>query len=61
MDYASDELAKQIKAYILPTVERLESHISTDKVIYRPGDLVFIEVLLLNAMNKTPVALNQVA
>ena len=37
---------------------RLDAHIFTDKVIYRPLDIVFIEVLFLDAFNKTPIAMN---
>jgi uncharacterized protein YfaS (alpha-2-macroglobulin family) len=35
----------------------LEAHIFTDKVIYRPNDVIFAEVLVLDAFNKTPIAL----
>jgi uncharacterized protein YfaS (alpha-2-macroglobulin family) len=36
----------------------MEAHIYTDKVIYRPNDVMFIEVYLVDAFNKTPVSLN---
>jgi len=38
---------------------RLESYINTDKVIYKPNDVMFIEVFVLDAFNKTPVGLDQ--
>ena len=38
---------------------RYESHISTDKVIYRPNDVVFIEAYVVDAFNKTPIGLNK--
>lgn len=37
---------------------RLDAHIFTDKVIYRPSDVIFMEVLVLDAFNKTPVAMD---
>ncbi len=37
---------------------RLQTHIFTDKVVYRPNDVIFIEVLVLDAFNKTPIALD---
>lgn len=36
----------------------MDAHIYTDKVIYRPNDVMFIEVYLVDAFNKTPVSLN---
>jgi len=36
----------------------LESYINTDKVIYKPNDVMFIEVLVLDAFNKTPIGLD---
>lgn len=38
---------------------RLAAHIFTDKVIYRPNDVIFAEVLVLDAFLLSPVALNQ--
>jgi uncharacterized protein YfaS (alpha-2-macroglobulin family) len=37
---------------------RLQTHIFTDKVVYRPNDVIFIEVLVLDSFNKTPIALD---
>ncbi|CDW84292.1 a-macroglobulin complement component [Stylonychia lemnae] len=49
---------KQLKDYVISNYyQRLDAHINIDKVIYRPNDVVFIEILLLDAFNKTPVAL----
>jgi len=38
--------------------KRLQTHIFTDKVVYRPNDVIFIEVLVLDSFNKTPIALD---
>ena len=35
----------------------MEGHIYTDKPIYRPGDVMFIEVYVVDAFNKTPIGL----
>ena len=35
--------------------QRVDAHILTDKVIYKPGDIMFIEVFLFDAFNKTPI------
>ena len=37
-----------------PSDLRLESFISTDKVIYKATDVVFIEVLVIDTMKKAP-------
>lgn len=36
---------------------RLEGFITTDKVIYRPSDVAFIEVYLVDSFTKKPIAL----
>jgi hypothetical protein len=38
---------------------RLNGHINTDKLFYKTGDEAFIEVYLVDAFNKTPIALNE--
>ena len=38
---------------------RLQTHIFTDKVVYRPNDVIFVEVLVVNAFNKTPTVMSQ--
>jgi len=38
---------------------RWEAHISTDKVIYRPNDVIFTEVLVVDAFSKVPIGLNE--
>ena len=49
-------------SYFLPRPDdwthRLEAHISTDKVIYRPNDVIFIEAYIIDAFTKTPIGLN---
>jgi hypothetical protein len=35
--------------------ERLQTHIFTDKIVYRPNDMMFVEVVMLDAFSKTPV------
>jgi len=47
-----------LSSYIIPEYVRVEGHITTDKVVYRPNDVIFIEVLIIDAFKKTPVALN---
>lgn len=37
-----------------PSDLRLESFISTDRVFYKPLDVIFIEVLLIDTMSKKP-------
>jgi len=32
--------------------------LKSDKVIYRPSDVIFIEALVVDAFNKTPVAMD---
>ena len=41
--------------FINNTNPRLQTSIRLDKEVYAPRDVVFAEVLLLNAINKTPV------
>jgi len=58
-DMLLQETKSQIQDY-LPASDpsyrqRLESHIFTDKVVYRPNDVIFTEVLVVDAFNKTPV------
>ena len=36
---------------------RLQASIFTDKVVYRPNDVIFGEIFVLDAFNKTPTAL----
>ena len=38
---------------------RLQANIFLDKVVYRPNDVMFIEVYILDAFNKTPQISNQ--
>eukprot|EP00347_Sterkiella_histriomuscorum_P004662 403359590 len=61
--YPSDQIdLEQIKAdyndtvtQIIPTTaNRFLSHIQTDKVVYRPGDVMFIQAYIFDAINKTP-------
>jgi uncharacterized protein YfaS (alpha-2-macroglobulin family) len=57
--YAQD---KYIQEYLQPSTDnnkiRLDAHMFTDKVIYRPNDVMFIEVLVVDAFDKTPIGLN---
>ncbi|CDW71945.1 large extracellular alpha-helical protein [Stylonychia lemnae] len=48
-----------LQSQIISTYQsRVDAHINTDKVIYRPNDVIFIEVLFLESFNKTPIALS---
>jgi len=40
--------------FIDSTALRLEGHITTDKLYYRAKDVVFIDLLVLNSLSKTP-------
>jgi uncharacterized protein YfaS (alpha-2-macroglobulin family) len=39
---------------IPPTQPRIDAFIQTDKPIYKPGDVMFTEVYLFEAFDKTP-------
>ena len=45
---------------MLISTKRLDLHLSTDKVLYRPGDTVFVSGFIFDAFNHTPVALNPI-
>jgi len=36
---------------------RWEAHITTDKVIYRPLDIMFVEVLVIDSLTHRPIGL----
>ena len=44
-------------ATIPTSAVRLQALINVDKTVYRPNETIFVEVLLLNAQTKTPIAL----
>lgn len=44
--------------YISPWNDRVQVIINTDKVVYRPGDVVFIEAFVIDAIEKIPLATN---
>lgn len=56
--YATDQQVSSILPPVSTYQLRLQTHIFTDKVVYRPNDVMFIEVLVLDAFNKTPTALD---
>ena len=45
---------KVFNQFIDSTAPRLEGHITTDKIYYRAKDAVFIDLLLVNSLDKTP-------
>lgn len=53
--YATD---LQISTVLPDNTPRLQTHIFTDKVVYRPNDVIFVEVLVVNAFNKTPTVMS---
>jgi hypothetical protein len=57
LTFIKTQLDASIDTYLPPSSPRLDAHIFTDKVIYRPSDVMFVEVLVLDAFNKTPIAL----
>ena len=56
---------KSLKSYVEGNVGnllkntslRLDTHIFTDKVEYKPSDVMFVEVLVVDAFTKIPIAL----
>jgi uncharacterized protein YfaS (alpha-2-macroglobulin family) len=57
---ATMKTADQV-ATILPQGQdsRWSAHIFTDKVVYRPNDVMFINVVVVDAFNKTPIGLSK--
>ena len=55
--WLSNVISTSVDTVLYQRYQRLSSHIFTDKVVYRPNDTMFIEVLVLDTFNKTPVAL----
>jgi len=45
--------------YNMRQTNRWEAHVTTDKVIYRPNDVVFAEVLVLDSFTKMPIGLTE--
>ena len=45
---------KVFSQFIDGTVSRLEGHLTSDKIVYKQGDTVFVDLLVLNAMDLTP-------
>ena len=43
-----------LNQYIPQNQPRVTANIKTDKVIYKPGDVMYIEVYMFDAFNKTP-------
>jgi uncharacterized protein YfaS (alpha-2-macroglobulin family) len=57
MTWLTNQIDSGVQTIVPSYSERLDSHIFTDKVVYRPNDVMFVEVLVLDTFNKTPVAL----
>jgi hypothetical protein len=51
-------LKEEMLSYVSPDL-RIDGHVTTDKVVYRPTDVIFIEVLLLEALTKRPIGVGQ--
>ena len=49
-------LSENKEEYIVPPHEknRLLAHLSTDKPVYKPGEVMFIEIYLIDALTKEP-------
>ncbi len=45
---------KSVSRYIPREEPRLDAFITTDKPIYRPGDIMYVEVYMFDAFDKTP-------
>ena len=40
---------------MIPRTEpRLDAHITTDKPLYKPGDIMYVTVYMFDALDKTP-------
>lgn len=50
----SSTYEKVFNQFIDSSSLRLEGHITTDKIYYRPKDPVFIDLLILDSLNKSP-------
>ena len=60
---ALDSIVSSQVASILPPQNpsyrnRIDAHMFTDKVVYRPNDEIFAEVIVVDAFNMTPVAMS---
>jgi len=45
---------KSVSTVIPRTEPRLDAHITTDKPLYKPGDIMYVEVYMFDALDKTP-------
>lgn len=45
---------KVFSQFIDSTVSRLEGHITSDKIVYKQGDTVFVDLLVLDALTLSP-------
>jgi hypothetical protein len=44
---------------LLPNRPRISAFINTDQSVYRPGDLVYVETLLFDAITKAPIQVSE--
>ena len=49
-----DTYIKDIGSTINQNTMAIEAHVRTDKVIYKPGDYMYIEVYVVDAFTKAP-------
>lgn len=54
----TSQIQSSLDTQIFQGVERLDAQIRMDKVQYYPNEPVFVEVFVLNALNRSPVALS---
>lgn len=53
-DWIAEERQSIIENNWIPDyMTRYEGHIFTDKVVYRPSDIMFVQVYIMDAFNKT--------
>jgi hypothetical protein len=49
---------KVFSQFIDGTVSRLEGHLTSDKIVYKQGDTVFVDLLVLNSLDLSPLTAN---
>ncbi|CDW76907.1 a-macroglobulin complement component [Stylonychia lemnae] len=57
LTWLQNQIVNATDDYVPLTAPRIHASIKLDKENYRPRDVVFVEVLAFNALNKTPTAL----
>jgi len=56
--WVNSQIKNVVAGALNSSAPRLEAHLRTDRPVYRPNDVVFVEALVLNAFDKTPYVYN---